>query len=279
MQLKQYIYLMRLHKPIGIFLLLWPTLWAVWLAAHGHPSMRVVIIFVLGVIIMRSAGCVVNDLADRHIDKHVARTRERPLTAGKIAVREAILLFFILMLMALGLVLFLNPLSIFLALVGAIFASIYPFLKRLTHLPQVGLGIAFAWGVPMAFAAQNNVVTSADWQVFLAAAVWPIMYDTLYAMVDREDDIKIGVKSTAILFEKFDRVVVGLLQIFLIFLWWNIGALFHLSWHYFIALLGAALLFVYQQWLIRERDPAKCFQAFLNNHWVGMIIFIGILTS
>lgn len=277
--IKNYAVLMRLHKPIGIFLLLWPTLWALWLAGHGHPSISLVIIFVLGVVVMRSAGCVINDLADRHVDKHVARTRERPLASGKITVRAALMLFFILMLIAFGLVLFLNQLTILLSIAGAIFASLYPLLKRITHLPQIGLGIAFAWGVPMAFAAQNNVISVIDWQVFLTAAIWPIMYDTLYAMTDREDDIKIGVKSTAILFGKFDRIIIGFLQIILILLFIQMGYLFHLQWQYFMAVLGVGLLFLYQQWLIKNRNPMACFKAFLNNHWVGMLIFIGIILS
>lgn len=277
--IKNYAVLMRLHKPIGIFLLLWPTLWALWLAGHGHPPISLVIIFVLGVIVMRSAGCVINDLADRHVDKHVARTRERPLASGKITVRAALMLFFILMLIAFGLVLFLNQLTILLSIAGAIFASLYPLLKRITHLPQIGLGIAFAWGVPMAFAAQNNVISVIGWQVFLTAAIWPIMYDTLYAMTDREDDIKIGVKSTAILFGKFDRIIIGFLQIILILLFIQMGYLFHLQWQYFMAVLGVGLLFLYQQWLIKNRNPMACFKAFLNNHWVGMLIFIGIILS
>jgi 4-hydroxybenzoate polyprenyltransferase len=279
MKIKHYIFLMRLHKPIGIFLLLWPTLWALWLAGKGHPDIFLVVIFVLGVIVMRSAGCVINDFADRDFDKHVARTKTRPLTSGKISVKEALILFFILMSIAFILVLFLNRFTIMLAFVGAFLASLYPFLKRFTYFPQLGIGVAFAWGVPMAFAAQNNVITLMDWQVFLTAALWPVMYDTVYAMADRLDDLKIGVKSTAILFGKFDRYIVGFLQIILILLLIQMGYLFDLSWRYFVAVLGAALLFGYQQWLIKDRDPDACFKAFLNNNWVGMIIFIGILLS
>lgn len=277
MNLKQYVFLMRLNKPIGIFLLLWPTLWALWLAGRGHPDSFIVMIFILGVIVMRSAGCVINDFADRNVDKYVARTRSRPLASGKVSVRETLILFFILMLIALILVLFLNRLTFFLAILGAIFASLYPFLKRVTSLPQLGLGIAFAWGVPLAFAAENNVVTAIDWQVFLTAAVWTVMYDTLYAMTDRDDDIKIGVKSTAILLGSFDRFIIGIVQICLILLFIQMGYLFQLSWRYYVAVLGAGLLFCYQQWLIKNRKPENCFKAFLNNNWVGMIIFIGIL--
>ncbi len=279
MKIKYYAQLMRLHKPIGIFLLLWPTLWALWLAGEGHPELKNVIIFVLGVIVMRSAGCVFNDIADRNFDKYVTRTRARPLAAGKITVRESCVLFVVLMLIALLLVSFLNPLTILYALLGAIISMIYPFLKRFTHFPQLGIGIAFAWGVPMAFAAENNQVTIIDWQVFLTAAVWPIMYDTLYAMADREDDIKIGVKSTAIFLGRWDRLMVGILQIILIGLFLRMGDLFNLSWRYFVAVIGVALLFCYQQWLIRHRNRDACFKAFLNNNFVGMIIFIGILLA
>lgn len=279
MKLKQYALLMRLHKPIGIFLLLWPTLWALWLASSGHPSVYIVGIFVLGVVVMRSAGCVINDLADQNVDKFVARTRERPLASGKVNTKDALILFSILMLIAFILVLFLNRFTILLSLVGAILATVYPLLKRVTHLPQLGLGLAFAWGVPMAFAAQNNEVTLITWQVFLTAAVWPFMYDTLYAMTDREDDLKIGVKSTAILFGKFDRMIVAVLQLILILLFIQMGYLFALKWPYFFAILGVGFLFCYQQWLIKNRNPEKCFKAFLNNNWVGMLIFIGIILS
>ncbi len=277
--MKQAIYLMRLHKPIGIFLLLWPTLWAVWLGGQGHPRVSIVVIFVLGVVIMRSAGCIANDLADRNFDRHVARTRDRPLTSGKISVRAALVLLVILLLLALILVLLLNPLTLFLACFGVLFAVIYPFFKRFTHLPQAALGVAFSWGVPMAFAAQNNVITAADWQLFAAAAVWPVMYDTLYAMVDREDDLKIGVKSTAILLGRFDRLFVALLQIILVLLFINVGYVFKLHAAYFFALGAMILFFVYQQWLIRSREPAQCFNAFLNNNWVGLILFLGIVFS
>ncbi len=277
MQLNYFLQLMRLNKPIGIFLLLWPTLWALWLASNGEPDIFIVSIFVMGVIVMRSAGCVINDIADRHIDKHVERTRTRPLTANKITLSQALLLFFVLMCTAFILVLFLNRFTILLAFIGAFLASIYPFLKRYTHLPQVGLGLAFAWGVPMAFAAVNNTISAADWIVFLAAVIWPLMYDTLYAMADRADDAKIGVKSTAILFGAWDRFIIGLLQLSFLGVLFTVGYLFALRFSYFVALFFALLLFVYQQWLIKDRHPASCFKAFLNNNWVGLIIFIGIL--
>ena len=279
MKLKQYCYLMRLHKPIGLFLLLWPTLWALWLASHGVPAIKIMFIFMAGVLLMRSAGCVINDVADQQVDPYVERTRDRPLASGKMTNKEALILFFILLFLAFLLVLFLNRFTILLACVGATLAMVYPFLKRFTHLPQVGLGIAFAWGVPMAFAATNNMIPRVAWEVFLAAVIWPIMYDTVYAMVDRHDDMIIGVKSTAILFGKQDRLIVGLLQAAFILVLVHIGYLFKLHQIYFVGLFCAAMLFCYQQWLIRNRQPSDCFAAFLNNNWVGMIIFIGIALS
>lgn len=278
-QLKQYSSLMRLDKPIGIFLLLWPTLWAVWLSAKGHPEPRILIIFVLGVILMRSAGCIINDFADRRVDGFVARTRERPLVTGKVNVLQAAILFLILISCAFGLVLQLNYLTIELSFIGVFLAILYPFLKRWTHWPQLGLGLAFAWGVPMAFAAELNVLPMRAWSVFFAALVWPVIYDTLYAMVDRQDDIIIGIKSTAILFDRYDRFIVGIFQFLFLCLLVIIGNLFSLKNNYFVSLTGVLLLFIYQQCLIRKRDPQACFKAFLNNHWVGMVIFIGIMLS
>ena len=279
MKLKQYVYLMRLHKPIGIFLLLWPTWWALWLATAGQPDASVVIIFTLGVILTRSAGCIINDFADRDIDKHIERTRARPLTTGKVTVTEALILFSVLMLSAFVMVLFLNWFTILLSIVAAVIMIIYPFLKRITHLPQLGLGVVFAWGVPMAFAAENQEINFAAWMIFLAAFIWPIMYDTLYAMVDRTDDIKVGVKSTAILFGNYDRLMIALFQIIFLLVLLQVGYLFTLGSNFFIALFFVALLFCYQQWLIRNRDREQCFKAFLNNNWVGLIIFLGILFS
>lgn len=275
--LKQYVLLMRLDKPIGIFLVLWPTLWALWLAGSGKPPVAIVLIFILGCIVMRSAGCVINDIADRQFDKFVARTRHRPLAASKISVCSASYLFLSLMLCGFVLVLFLNKLTIELAFIGAVLAIIYPFLKRITHLPQIGLGLAFAWGVPMAFAAVTGEVTSEAWLLFSAAVVWPVMYDTLYAMVDRIDDVKIGVKSTAILFGKADRLMVGMLQILCLILLCKIGKDFRLNGFYYFGLFDAAILFIYQQILIKDRLPKNCFAAFLNNNWVGCVIFLGIV--
>jgi len=277
-RLKNYFYLMRLNKPIGIFLLLWPTLWALWLAGEGKPSVSIVSIFIVGVIVMRSAGCVINDLADRNFDGSVERTRARPLASKKVSVKEALVLFAILILIAFLLALSLGRLTVLLAVVGVLLAIGYPFLKRITHLPQIGLGVTFAWGVPMAFVAQLNQVPMKSWVLFLAAATWPVIYDTYYAMVDREDDIKIGVKSTAILFGKRDLLIIGLLQCLFILLLVVVGCLFNLHVVYYTSLLFVAMLFAYQQWITRTRDRDACFKAFLN-HWVGLIIFIGIVLS
>ncbi len=278
-EMKQYFFLMRLHKPIGIFLLLWPTLWALWLAGNGKPNLFIVGIFILGVILMRSAGCIINDVADRHVDSYVARTRTRPLATGKLTSKQALLLFSSLIFCAFLLVLLLNRFTIWLAFVGVVLVVLYPFMKRFTHLPQVGLGIAFAWGVLMAFAAQNNSLSPAAWLLFFAAAVWPVIYDTMYAMVDYEDDIKIGIKSTAILFRKYDRWVIGVLQISFIALMAWVGYLFKLNIFYFLSLLIVTILFGYQQQLIKDQDQKKCLKAFLNNNWVGMILFVGIILS
>jgi 4-hydroxybenzoate polyprenyltransferase len=277
--MKNYINLMRLNKPIGIFLLLWPTLWALWLASEGAPSVKIVCIFVMGVVLMRSAGCVINDIADRNVDKYVARTQNRPLTSGRVSLRAALILFFSLIALAFGLVLFLNPLTIMLAIVGAALAVLYPFLKRVTHLPQMGLGMAFAWGVPMAFAAEMQHVPLMSWIIFLAAAAWTVMFDTMYAMVDREDDIKVGIKSTAILWGQHDYIAIAILQFICVICFIAVGYLFQLNAIYFLSAMVAILLFGYQQWLIQDRLPEKCFQAFLNNNWVGLVIFVGILFS
>lgn len=278
-QFKQYIYLVRLNKPIGILLLLWPTLWALWLASSGKPDYRIVCIFVLGVILTRSAGCIINDFADRKWDAHVERTRERPLATGKIKPFAALVLFGLLCLLAFLLVLMLNPLTIMLAFVGVGLMIFYPFMKRFTHLPQLGLGLAYAWGVPMAFAAQTDAVPKGAWLVFVAAAVWPVIYDTMYAMVDRSDDLKVGIKSTAILFGKYDRALIGILQLVFFGLLVWMGQVFKLNGLYFLSLGFVAVLFGYQLWLIKDCDRKQCFKAFLNNHWVGFLVFLGILLS
>lgn len=273
---QQYALLMRLHRPIGIFLLLWPTLWGLWIAGEGYPNGLVVTVFVLGVIIMRSAGCVINDYADRHIDPHVHRTRERPLAAGHVSEREAITLFVLLSLVAFALVLLMNTLTILLSFVGVALAASYPFMKRYTHLPQVYLGAAFGWAIPMAFAAQTGHIPILAWWLFVVNILWAVAYDTLYAMVDREDDLVIGVKSTAILFGKADKVIVAGLHFALLLLLFWIGQQIDLGSFYYLGLIIATGLAIYQQWLIKDRAPQKCFQAFLNNHWFGAAIFVGI---
>ena len=269
--------LMRFDKPIGILLLLWPTLWGLWLAADGMPSLATLFIFVTGVVVMRAAGCIINDIADRRFDGSVTRTATRPLATQEISLTAALILFASLLLVALLLVLQLNALTIELAVVGAVLATVYPFCKRFIDCPQVVLGVAFAWGIPMAFAAVTGAVPAQAWLLFAAAAVWPIAYDTLYAMVDREDDLLIGVRSTAILFGRFDVAMVVLLQVFMLALLVVLGIVLQLSTVYFLGLLGAAALFVYQYRLSRERVPARCFQAFLNNQWVGLVVFLGIV--
>jgi len=278
--LPPYLRLMRFDKPIGILLLLWPTLWALWLAGAGHPDKSVLFVFITGVVIMRAAGCIINDIADRHMDGNVRRTALRPLASGEISVKKALILFAILMLLAFLLVLQCNALTIELAFVGAALATIYPFLKRVTHLPQLGLGLAFSWSVPMAFAAQTNQVPSEAWLLFVTACLWPVIYDTFYAMADRDDDIKIGVKSTAILFASLDRIITAVLQLLFVALLMIVGKTFELDKLFFnVGTAIAAGLFVYQQQLIKAREPANYFAAFLNNNWVGFIIFLSIVLS
>ncbi|WP_456373628.1 4-hydroxybenzoate octaprenyltransferase [Thiolapillus sp.] len=274
-----YARLMRLDKPIGILLLLWPTLWALWIAAEGQPKPWLVVVFVAGVVLMRSAGCVINDYADRNIDRHVKRTAQRPLTSGKVSEKEALWLFGLLVALAFVLVLTLNNLTIALSFVGAFLAASYPFTKRFTHLPQAYLGAAFGWAIPMVFAAQNGSIDPRCWWLFLAVLVWALIYDTMYAMVDRDDDLKIGVKSTAILFGSWDRHIIGLLQLAFFAILYHVGQLFQLGRYYYLALGFAAGLMLYHQWLIRHRDRDLCFRAFLHNHWIGVVIFLGILAS
>lgn len=276
---KQYIYLIRLDKPIGILLLLWPTLWAIWLAGKGYPQFSTVMVFACGVFVTRSLGCVINDYADREFDKFVERTRNRPLASGKIKPIEAIAIGVFLSLMAFILVLFCNQLTIMLAFAGLAFTIIYPFLKRYTSLPQLGLGVAFSWGVPMAFAAERCTVSTSAWFLFATAIIWPIAYDTIYAMMDRNDDIKIGVKSTAILFDAMDTTIIALLQSLFLLLLIIVGLMFHLHAIYYCSLIAAGSLFIYQQWLIKNRERDQCLLAFRNNNWVGLIIFLGILLS
>jgi len=276
-RLREYALLMRLNRPIGIFLLLWPTLWALLIAGDGHPPPRIVLVFILGVILMRSAGCVINDFADREIDRFVARTRNRPLTAGRVSTGEAKVLFIVLCLAAFALVLTLNPLTIMLSVVAVLLAGTYPFMKRVTHLPQVYLGATFGWAVPMAFAAVTGGVPPIGWLMFTATVVWATVYDTMYAMVDRDDDIVLGVKSTAILFGDADRQIIGVLQVMLLICLVMIGHQAGLGWYYYGSLVIAALLALYQQGLIRYRERASCLEAFLNNNWFGAVIFMGML--
>jgi len=268
---------MRLHKPIGIYLLLWPTLWALWIAGEGRPDLKVLTVFVAGVVLMRSAGCVINDYADRDFDPHVARTRNRPIAAGRVSPREALLLFLGLCLTALSLVLLMNSLTVWLSLVGGLLAASYPFMKRYTHLPQVYLGAAFGWAVPMAFAAQTGEVPRAAWLLFLATVLWATAYDTMYGMVDRDEDRKIGVKSTAILFGDADRTIIGIIQFLSLSALALAGQSAGLGGYYYFGLLLAAGLAVYQQFLIRDRQPEQCFKAFLNNNWFGAAVFSGII--
>lgn len=274
--LRDYLALTRLHKPIGIYLLLWPTLWALWIAAQGVPDGRVLVVFVLGTVLMRSAGCVINDYADREVDPHVARTQSRPLATGRVTTREALSLFALLCSASLALVLLLNALTVALSVIGLLLAVSYPFMKRFTHWPQFYLGVAFAWSVPMAFAAQTGAVPALGWLLFTAPVVWAGVYDTMYAMVDRDDDIVIGVKSTAVLLGNYDRLGIGVLQLVLFGLLWTVGWQAGLGGLYDLGLAVAAGLAVYHQYLIRRRERAACFKAFAHNHWLGLAVFAGI---
>ena len=274
-----YFRLMRFDKPIGIYLLLWPTLWALFLAKRGLPEIDLMIIFTLGVILMRSAGCVINDFADRKIDKFVMRTKNRPLTSGEVSEKGALILFSFLILMSFGLVLMTNFLTVQLSIVAVFLATLYPFVKRWSNLPQFVLGSAFAMSVPMAFSATLDEVPFSAWLVFLATVIWTVIYDTIYAMVDREDDLKINVKSTAILFGKYDLIIIFLLHLLLIALLVMISQEFQLGNYFNMTIVMATLLMFYHQHLIKDRDRAKCFKAFLNNHYIGIVILLGIVLS
>ena len=270
--------LMRLDKPIGILLLLWPTLWALWLSAYGRPDWRVVWIFVLGTVLMRSAGCVINDLADRHIDPHVARTKDRPLAAGKVSKKEAVMLFLLLSLCAFCLILPLQNLKVIgLSVVALFLAATYPLTKRFFAIPQAYLGIAFGFGIPMAYAAHLDTVPRVAWCLLLANVFWAIAYDTEYAMFDREDDLKIGIKTSAITFGRFDVAAVMLCYALTLGLLVWVGSVLHLGRYYHIGLGVAGALAVYHFLLIRQRDPARCFKAFMHNNWLGASIFAGIV--
>ena len=276
-RLDLYSRLIRLEKPIGAYLLLWPTLWALAVAAEGSPDGWVLFVFVCGVFLMRSAGCAINDYADRDIDLHVARTRERPLTSGKIAPKEALAVFAVLGVIAFLLVLSLNRFTIQLSFVGIVLAASYPYMKRFHYLPQVHLGAAFGWAVPMAFAAQTETIPKQGWLLFVGALLWAVAYDTIYSMVDREDDLKLGVKSTAILFGDYDRGMIALFQLLFLLALVLVGIDLQFSGVYYLGLGAAALLLGYEQFLIADRVPAHCFAAFLHNHWVGAVVFAGIM--
>ncbi|MGD8785111.1 MAG: 4-hydroxybenzoate octaprenyltransferase [Thioalkalispiraceae bacterium] len=278
-RLHQYYYLTRLDRPVGIFLLLWPMLWALWIASEGQPNLLVLLVFVLGVVLMRSAGCVINDYADRKIDPHVKRTSQRPIAAGKVKPKEALVVFVVLCLVAFGLVLLMNRFTIYLSIGGVLLAAIYPFMKRYTHLPQVVLGMAFAWSIPMAFAAQTGELARIAWLIYAITVVWAVIYDTMYAMVDRDEDLKIGVKSTAILFAEADKTILLILQGLMFLGLFLLGQKLGMNWFYYGFLLVAAGFAGYQQYLIRDREPAGCFQAFLNNNWLGAMVFFGIAVN
>ncbi len=271
--------LARFDRPIGILILLWPSLWALWVAGNGKPDTLVLTVICLGVIIMRAAGCVINDYADRDFDPHVERTKQRPIAAGKVSPKEALLVFVMLCLMAFGLVLLLNTLTILLSFIGAFLAASYPFMKRYTHLPQAYLGIAFGWAVPMSFAAQSNHIPAVAWVMYLAVILWSLIYDTMYAMVDKADDLKIGVKSTAILFGDYDRHIIAALQVLMLSLLVLVGQMQQLTLPYYVGLLVAGGLSVYQQTLIFHRNTTQCFKAFLNSNWFGIAVFVGLAIS
>ncbi|MEY1660759.1 4-hydroxybenzoate octaprenyltransferase [Isoalcanivorax beigongshangi] len=271
-----WIQLMRLERPIGALLVFWPTLWALWIAGNGSPSLKNILVFTAGVWLMRAAGCVINDYADRKWDGAVARTCQRPLATGALRGRDALALFAVLIALSASLLLLLNPLTFWLSFGAVGLATLYPFTKRFTHLPQLFLGAAFAWSIPMAFAAETNSVPAAAWLLFVAKLLWTVAFDTEYAICDREDDLKVGIKSTAILFGDADRLIIGLLQALALVALALLGRALAFDWPWYLGLAVSAALFVYQQWLIRDRDPALCLKAFLNNQWVGAAIFAGL---
>jgi len=274
----EYARLMRLDRPVGTWLLLWPALWALWIAGAGRPRPQVLLVFVLGVVVMRAAGCVINDFTDRNIDPHVQRTRDRPLAARRVSPSEALLLFALLLAVALYLVTRLDLLTVKLACIGALLTVSYPLFKRFFPMPQLYLGISFGgWSVPMAFAAQTGALPRVAWVLYIAAVVWASMYDTIYAMIDREDDLKIGVKSSAILFADMDRLLIGVMQVMMLGALVLVGRNLQFGRPYQAGLAAAGVLFLWQQWLIRKREPAACLRAFLNNQFVGLVVFVGIL--
>jgi 4-hydroxybenzoate polyprenyltransferase len=271
-----YARLVRLDRPIGLWLLLWPMLWGLVIAADGHPHQRIFVIFALGVLLTRSAGCALNDFADRRIDPHVARTRTRPLATGLVSAKEALCIYVLLSLSAFALVLQLDPYTIQLSLVGAGLTLVYPFLKRFFSMPQVWLGLAFSWSIPMVFAAETGHIGNTAWLLLIAALLWTTAFDTLYAMVDRGDDVQLGVRSTAILFGRADRIIIALLQLLTLTMLAVVGVRLNMGHWFYMGLLAGTSVFAWHQWLIRTRDPAACFQAFLGNHWFGLCVFVGI---
>ncbi len=278
-RIKNYLLLIRLNKPIGIFLLLWPTLWALWLAAEGFPNHKILIVFLFGVFLMRSAGCALNDIADKDFDKFVARTKNRPLASNKLSSIEAFIFASCLILAAFLLVLTTNTLTVQLSFIALILAGIYPFLKRYTYLPQIFLGLAFGWSIPMAFAATITSIPKIAWLLLIVNILWTVVYDTIYAMVDREDDLKIGIKSTAILFDDADRFIIGIIQALVLIALIVVGKQASLNLPYYLSIAFGCILFIYQSYLIKDREPKKCMQAFMNNNWFGLVIFIGLFIN
>jgi len=275
-KIQLYARLIRLHQPVGIWLLGAPALWALWLAGQGHPDAGILIKFMLGVFLTRSAGCAINDYADRYIDPHVKRTRERPLAAGAMTPREALWVFAVLALLALAVALSLNTQTLYLTSVAGLLMVVYPFLKRVFSLPQAWLGLAFSWSIPMAFSALNQPIDLKVWLLFSAGVLWTLIYDTEYAMVDRDDDKHLPIRSTALLFDRFDRLIIAIIQVTMIVLLCIVGEQFQLQFSYFVGVAVASVLFVYQQWLIRQRQRESCFRAFKNNVWVGLSLWLGL---
>ena len=276
---KLYLLLIRLNRPIGIFLLLWPTLWGLWIASEGFPNTKILVVFLFGVFLIRSAGCILNDIIDKDFDKFVARTQNRPLASDKLSSIEAFIVAISLIFIAFLLVLTTNTLTVQLSFVAIILAGTYPFLKRHTYLPQFFLGLTFGWSIPMAFAATTNSVPKIAWLLLIANILWAVVYDTIYAMIDREDDLKIGIKSTAILFDDADRFIIGLIQSLVLIALIVIGQQASLNTIYYFSLIIGGCLFLYQLYLIRNRDPKKCMQAFLNNNLFGLVVFIGLFIN
>ena len=276
---KQYLLLIRLNRPIGIFLLLWPTLWGLWIASEGFPNTKILVVFLFGIFLMRSAGCILNDIIDKDFDKFVARTQNRPLASDKLSSIEAFIVAISLIFIAFLLVLTTNTLTVQLSFVAVILAGTYPFLKRHTYLPQFFLGLTFGWSIPMAFAATTNSIPKIAWLLLIANILWAVVYDTIYAMIDREDDLKIGIKSTAILFDDADIFIIGLIQSLVLIALIVIGQQASLNTIYYFSLIIGGCLFLYQLYLIRNRDPKKCMQAFLNNNWFGLVVFIGLFVN